>query len=50
MSKYCQRKCQEGETQCCICCPKGEQCDIRCDDMDLYEYADECPDYVEDAK
>lgn len=47
MSKYCQRECPEGETLCCICCAKVEQCDEKCDDMDLYEAVDERDDGID---
>ncbi len=35
-------------TQCCICCTKQDSCQCRCDDMDSYEYAEECEDYETD--
>ncbi len=48
---YCKIECPDGETECCICCTKQDSCQCRCDDMDSYEYVEECPDYVkqEDA-
>ena len=33
------------ETQCCICYAKQDSCQNRCDDMDSYEYAEECEEY-----
>ncbi len=39
---YCKLDCPDAETECCICCEK-QQC--RCDDMDGYEYAEECEEY-----
>lgn len=26
-------------------CDKHEECNILCDDLDQYEYMEECPDY-----
>ena len=43
---YCKLPCPENEVQCCICCTKQGSCQYKCDDMDSYEYAEECPDYV----
>lgn len=45
---YCKLDCPDGETQCCICCTKQDSCQCRCDDMDSYEYAEECEDYETD--
>lgn len=39
---YCKLDCPSGETECCICCEKQDSCQCRCDDMDNYEYAEEC--------
>lgn len=36
---------QEQEEYCCICCPKKEECKTQCDDLDKYEYTENCPDY-----
>ena len=41
----CKLECPDGETECCICCTKQDSCQCRCDDMDSYEYAEECEDY-----
>lgn len=41
----CKLICPNGETECCICCGKQENCNARCDDMDRYEFAEECEDY-----
>lgn len=46
MVKHCTRECPDGETECCICCDKD--CGCQCDDMDSYEFAEDCPEYVED--
>ena len=47
----CKLDCPDGETECCIYCTNQDSCQYKCDDMDSYEYAEECPDYVkqEDA-
>lgn len=42
---YCKINCTAGETECCICCEKQDSCQHRCDDMDSYEYSEECEDY-----
>lgn len=47
MDKHCTRECPVGETECCICCDKD--CVCRCDDMDNYEFAEDCPEYVEES-
>ena len=44
----CKLDCPDGETECCICCTKQDSCQCRCDDMDSYEYAEECEDYETD--
>lgn len=49
MAKHCTRECPDGETECCICCSKSESCGCQCDDMDNYEFAEECPEYVEES-
>ena len=48
MSKHCTRECPDGETECCICCDKVN-CGCQCDDMDSYEFAEDCPEYVEES-
>ena len=35
-------------TCCCLECEKYEECTILCDDLDQYEYMEECPDYVKE--
>lgn len=45
---YCKLDCPSGETECCICCDMQDSCQCRCDDMDNYEYAEECEDYVKE--
>lgn len=34
--------------KCCLECEKYEECDILCDDLEQYEYMEECPDYVKE--
>lgn len=47
MAKHCKFYCQEGKNECCICCDKFGECGGCCE-MDSYEYAEDCPNYVED--
>lgn len=44
----CQLRKRKGETECCIYCTNQDSCQCRCDDMDSYEYAEECEDYEVD--
>lgn len=44
----CKLECPDGETECYICCTKQDSCQCRCDEMDSYEYAEECEDYETD--
>lgn len=44
---YCKLDCPSGETECCICCEMQDYCQCRCDDMDSYEYAEECEIYID---
>jgi hypothetical protein len=46
----CKLDCPDGETECCICCTKQEYYQCRCDDMDSYEYAEECEEYVKEEE
>lgn len=46
--KTCTRECLDGEAECCICCDKLGECCSPCEDMDSYEFAEDCPEYVED--
>lgn len=43
----CKRICivDIGIRKCCMECDKHEECNILCDDLDQYEYMEECPDY-----
>ena len=34
--------------KCCLECEKYEECTTLCDDLDQYEYMEECPDYVKE--
>ena len=47
---YCKLDCPNGEIECCICCEKQDSCQCRCDDMDSYEYAEECEDYAKEEE
>ena len=38
------------EMECCICCEETEFCKDKCDDMDNYECAEDCPDYLTENK
>ena len=46
----CKRICivDIGIRKCCMECEKHEECNILCDDLDQYEYMEECPDYVKE--
>lgn len=48
----CKRICivDIGIRKCCMECEKHEECNILCDDLDQYEYMEECPDYVKENK
>ena len=46
---YCKLECPDGEAKCCIYCTKQDSCQCRCDDMDSYEYAEECKEYVKEV-
>ena len=42
---HCKLDCPDNETECYICCTKQASCQSRCDEMDSYEYAEECEEY-----
>lgn len=44
----CKNYCLYGQNACCLECRIKDQCNIQCDDIDSYEYAVECPDYVKE--
>ncbi len=44
----CKNYCLYGQNACCLECQIKDQCNIQCDDIDSYEYAIECPDYVKE--
>lgn len=46
---YCILECEDGGTRCCICCPEREERGCGCDDMNGYEYAEDCPNYVKEG-
>ena len=48
--RRCKLECPDGETECCICCTKQDSCQCRCDDMDSYEYAEECEEYIAEGE
>lgn len=45
---YYKLYCPYGGTEYCSCCDMQDSCQCRCDDMDSYEYAEECEDYETD--
>lgn len=45
---YCKIECPDGKAECCIYCTKQDSCQCSCDDMDIYEEAEECEDYETD--
>lgn len=44
----CKNYCLYGQNACCLECQIKDQCNIQCDDIDSYEYAVECPNYVKE--
>lgn len=46
----CKNYCLYGQTACCLECQIKDQCNIQRDDIDSYEYAVECPDYVKEEE
>lgn len=46
----CKNYCLYGQNACCLECQIKDQCNIQCDDKDSYEYAVDCPDYVEEEE
>jgi len=44
----CKNYCLYGQNACCLECQIKDQCNIQCDDLDQYEYMEECPDYVKE--
>lgn len=46
----CRNICPFGQDKCCLECPDQEECQIQCDDLDAYEFAENCPDYVKEDK
>lgn len=45
---YCKFECKSRKPYCCLLCPKQEKCDYKCDTMDSYKCAEECPNYVKE--
>lgn len=46
----CKNYCLYGQNACCLKCQIKDQCNIQCDDIDSYEYAVECLDYVKEKE
>lgn len=44
----CRNICPFGQDKCCLECPDQEECQIQCDDLDSYEFVENCPDYVKE--
>lgn len=46
----CKLKCivDPSTNKCCIECEKQKGCHFQCDVFDMYEYTEECPDYVKE--
>lgn len=46
----CIGKCaiNENNHMCCLECQDYEKCPMRCDALDEYEFAEDCPDYVKE--
>lgn len=38
----------ENNHMCCLECPDHVDCPMQCDALDEYEFAEDCPDYVEE--
>lgn len=46
----CRNICPFGQDKCCLECPDQEECQIQCDDLDAYEFVENCPDYAKEDK
>lgn len=46
----CRNICPFGQDKCCLECPDQEECQIQCDDLDAYEFVENCPDYVKEEE
>lgn len=46
---HCRLKCLKlkPEKPCCMYCTEADSCEDKCEDMNEYQYAGECPDYIE---
>lgn len=40
----CRNICPFGQDKCCL------ECQIQCDDLDAYEFVENCPDYVKEEE
>lgn len=48
MEGKCSLSCPENLDYCCICCPNKEEYKTQCDNLDSYEYTENCPEYVKE--
>ena len=48
----CKLECKHGNQQnkCCLECEKYPECPGLCDTLDLYEFIEDCPDYVKEEE
>lgn len=46
----CRNICPFGQDKCCLECPDQEECQIQCDDLDAYEFVENCPYYAGDKR
>jgi hypothetical protein len=44
----CKNYCFYGMKECCLECQIKDKCNIQCEDVASYEYAEECQDYVKE--
>lgn len=46
----CKRKCFVNENihKCCMECKRYSECRAVCDELDRYEFTEDCPDYVKE--
>lgn len=46
---HCRLECLKlkPEKPCCMYCTEADSCEDKCEDMNEYQYAGECPDYIE---
>jgi hypothetical protein len=46
----CKNYCLYGQNACCLECPDHVDCQMQCDALDEYEFAEDCPDYVKEEE